>query len=308
MGKRSTVYNNLVQDKWSQVNKENKALLDEWLQYLHSVDRSQLTIDQYENDFKIWAVWNLEFGKDKFFVDMTKRDVINFQGYCLKLGHSSSRVRRLRSTVSSLSNYIENILDDEYPTFRNIINKIEAPKLEKVREKLVLEEEQITNTLDTLLEEGQYQMACYFALGAYSGSRKSELLRFKVDYFDESFISDGLYKTPEKIKTKGRGKAGKPLNKYTIVVYFKPFLEAWLEERKKLGIESEWLFVSYNGENKSWEKAEISTANSWASRITKILGESFYAHSLRHYYTTSLHKAGIPAEAIKEINGWESVE
>ena len=78
---------------------------------------------------KIFLVWILEYAKNKEFVDINKRDLIKFQGYCLNtLGHSPNRVRTMRSAISSLSIYIENILDDVYPDFRNIVNKIESAK------------------------------------------------------------------------------------------------------------------------------------------------------------------------------------
>lgn len=304
---RSTVYNKIVEDKYPLTNKENQDLLIEWMEYLHSIDRSQKTIEGYESDFKIWCVWCMENAKDKYFVDITKRDVMRFQGYCLNtLGHSPARVRRLRSSISSLSNYIENILDDEYPNFRNIINKIEAPTLEPVREKLVLDEEDVQDLLDKLVEQKKYQQACYLALAGYSGARKSELLRFKVDYFKEEYIENGLYATPEKIKTKGRGKMGKPLIKWTIAKFFDPYLKLWLDERERLGIDSEWLFVTRKDDE--YSQAKVSTADSWAQTITRFLGQPFYAHSQRHYYTTMLHKAGIPTEIIKGIVGWSSVE
>ena len=43
------------------------------------------------------------------------------------------------------------------------------------------------------------------------------LTRFKASYFDkENLICDGaLYKTPEKMQTKGRGQRGKLLDVYT---------------------------------------------------------------------------------------------
>ena len=56
-------------------------------------------------------------------------------------GNSPARVRRLRAALSSLGNFVESVLDEEYPNFRNIINKIEAPVLEPVREKTVLTDE-----------------------------------------------------------------------------------------------------------------------------------------------------------------------
>ena len=82
------------------------------------------------------------------------------------------------------------------------------------------------------------------SLAINSGRRKAELPRFKVDYFkDENVRFGSLYKTPEKVKTKGRGK-GKYLELYVMKNDFDPYLNLWLDERKRLGIESEWLFPS----------------------------------------------------------------
>jgi integrase len=307
MGKRSTVYNNIVGDKYELVNEDNQELLEEWKEYMTSVDRSQKTIRGYESDYKIWAVFCYENCKDKYFVDITKRDIIKFQNYCLKLGHSPSRVRRLRSTLSSLSNYIENILDDEYPDFRNIINKIEAPSLTTVREKLVLSMDQFEELLGKLVEDKHYQEACALALAGFSGARKSELYRFKVSYFDDKNIKNGLYENPEKIKTKGRGNNGKMLTKWTIRKYFEPYLKLWIEQREIDNINSEWLFVTKDS-NRDYIQAKVSTLNSWADTISKYLGERYYFHSSRHLFVTNLVRAQIPSQIIKEIVGWNGIE
>lgn len=309
MAKRKTVYNNIVGDKYELVNKKNRQLLKEWVEYLNGINRSNLTIEQYENDFRIWAVWNFDNADDKEFFIINKRDVVRFQGYLLnELGHSPARVRRLRSTLSSLSNYVENMLDEDYPNFRNIIAKIEAPALIKVRETTIMEECDVEETLNKLTNEKRYQQACYLALAVYGGARKSELLRFKVDYFNEENIVPnlGLYKTPESIKTKGRSKMGKMLQKYTIVKYFKPHLDNWLQEREDLGIDSEWLFVTRD-ENGKYVQAKISTANSWTKTINSNMDDDFYSHASRHFFATYLYKAGVPADVIKQIVGWENV-
>ena len=112
-------------------------------------------------------------------------------------------MRRVKSTLSSLSNYVEAILDDEYENFKPIIRKIENPANEKVFTKTVLSDEQVQGMLDYWVEKGKYDKACILALAAFSGRRKSELPRFKVSYFDdENIIYGSLYKTPEKIQTK----------------------------------------------------------------------------------------------------------
>jgi hypothetical protein len=138
-----------------------------------------------------------------------------------------------------------------------------------------------------------------------SGSRKAEILRFKVGYFtDENIKYGALYKTPEKMKTKGRGSKGKLIVRYVIVNKFKPYFDLWMKQREELGIQGDELF--WNKRNGIWKPADISTLNSWAITFSNILGVDLYWHCNRHYFTTALCKANIPAYIIKDIVGWES--
>lgn len=292
----------------SQINPENIRLIEDYMTYLKSIQRSENTLRGYLNDLHIFMVWNLQNNKNKLFVELSKRDIISYQNWLLNNNENSpARVRRLKSTLSSLSNYIENILDDEYEGYRPIIRRVESPINQPVREKTILEDEQIDKLLDFLVEKKQYAKACCLALAACSGRRKSELLRFKVEYFnDENIIYGSLYKTPEKIKTKGRG-LGKFLTAYVMSNKFKPYLDLWLNQRKEMGIESEWLFPTQD-KNGEWIQMNPDTLNSWALTFTNFLGVDFYWHSLRHYFCTQLARLNIPDSVIKEIIGWESLE
>lgn len=302
---RSTKMNFITSDeKLSQVNPENTQLLRDFLDYLRSVQRSETTIHGYENDIQIAWVWCLENNNNKFFVDWTKRNVVSYQNWLLNNNSNSpARIRRLKAALSSLSNFIESVLDDEYPNFRNIINKVENPVNRPVREKTVWEDEELESLLDKLTERGQYEKACFLALAMYSGRRKAELCRFKVSDFDDTnLVCDGaLYKSAP-IKTKGRG-GGKMINCYTLANKFKPYLEMWMAKRDELHINSEWLFPN---PRKSDEPISISTVNSWSNTFSRLSGKPAYIHSLRHYFTTSLAKAGIPDGVIQSIVAWES--
>lgn len=308
---RTTVYNKVVDDEnYKLVNEENKELLDEFIDYLHSIDRSDLTIKNYISDIKIFYTWNLEHNKNKFFVDFAKRDMVKFQNYMLNvMGLSSNRIRRLRASLSSMSNFIEAILDEDFPQFRNIINKIPAPEKQAVREKTVLQDDEVQKLLDYLVENKEYQQACVFALAWASGSRKSELLRFKVSYFtDDNIIYGSLYKTPEKIKTKGRSKKGKMIERFVLKNKFKPYFDLWMEERKRLEVDEEIdeLFVVKKVDG--WQPMKESSLNYYAELFSKHLNVDFYFHCLRHNFTTELIRAGIPAEVIKDIVGWNSLD
>lgn len=289
-----------------QVNPENTRLVNDYISYLKSTQKAETTIKVYRNDLDIAMVWCLRNNSNKFFINWTKRDIVSFQNWLINENeNSAARVRRIKATLSSMSNFVENILDDEYPDFRNIIHKVENPVNQPTREKTVLEDEQLEDLLNELVNKKKYEKACMLALAMSSGRRKSELVRFKVSYFDDkNIILGSLYKTPEKVRTKGRGN-GKYIHCYTLVSRFKPYLDLWLEERSKKGIDSEWLFPMPEDSTKHI-KAE--TLNSWANTFTRILGVPFYFHCLRHYFVTYLIKAGIPEDVVTEIIAWDSAE
>lgn len=304
---RETIYNKITNpNKLSKINPKNNELLEGFLDYLVSIDRSKGTIESYKNDIQIFFCWNVEHNDNKYFVDLTKREIAKFQKYAMSdWGWSSSRLGRVKSSLSSMSNYIENILDDEIENFRPIIRKIESPPKTPVRDKTVITDDEVNVTLEKLIKDGKNIVACAFALAAFSGARKSELLRFKVHYFDDKNIMQGaaLYKTPETIQTKGRGSHGKALYKYTLLD-FKKYLDLWELEKKEKGyVESEYIFTHPNG-----KVIPISALDTYAKIISKYLGKHFYFHALRHQLCTRLFKIGLPSDIIQSYFGWSSAD
>lgn len=291
----------------SQVNPENMRLKEDFISYLQSVQRSPKTIAGYSNDLDIFWVWNLQHNGNKFFPKISKRDYASYQHWLInENGNSPARVRRLKSAISSLSNYVEAILDDEeeFKDFRSSVRKIENPAMQQVRKKTVWEDDALDNLLDELTAMGQYKKACALALATCSGRRKAELCRFRVDDFkDDNLVCGGaLYKTSEPIQTKGFG-LGKYIYCYTLAKKFKPYFDAWMAERERKHIESEWLLPAFDNAE---QQMSDTTLNSWANTFSRMTGEDFYWHSLRHYFTTHLSKLGLPDNVIQEIVGWES--
>ena len=290
----------------SQVSAENKELLSDFLDYLRSVQRSEATIAGYENDIQIAWVWNLLHNNNIPYPEWTKRQIVRYQNWLLnENGNSPARVKRLKASLSSLGNYIENVLDEDYPNFRNIINKVESPVNQPVREKTVFTDDQINTLLNELTIKGHYDKACALALALYSGRRKSEILRFHVnDFSDDKLVCGGsLYKTG-KIKTKGRGVQGKQLECFCLARQFKPYLQRWMNYREEHNIESEWLFPSKTNTD---EHMGVSTMNSWATTFSRILGVDFYWHAMRHMTVTMFIRAGIPETAIQQYIGWSDI-
>lgn len=308
--KRTVTYNSLTSPELiAQVNSNNKRLMEDFLAYCASTGISEGTVKQYDHDLDIFFVWVLQHADNKDFVKITKRDFVAFQSWLINTNkNSSARVRRLKSCISSLSNYVENVLDDEegYAGYHSIIRKIPSPPKAPKQEKTVWTQEELDHLLQSLVEMGEYKKACFVALGIYSGRRKAELTIYRVcDFDDENLLCNGaLYRTKDKIKTKGRG-TGKYMYCYTLAKPFKPYFDMWMQERERLGIHSDWLFPDANNPE---EPLKISTINSWTDLFSRITGKEFYMHSLRHACVSNLSRAGLPDNAIQMFIGWDSAD
>lgn len=304
---RKTIYNENATADWEKVSAENKKLVKEFLSYCKSNDRSPQTIRQYGEWLKVFFCWNYKENGDKFFVDLKKRDFVSYFGYLRDLGASPNRIATLKSALSSFSSEIELLYDDVYPTFKNQIRGLEPVHIQKIREKTVMSADEINETLKKLVDEKDYQTACFLSLVCSCGARKAELIQMKPSFFcPENEVFGGyMYKTPP-IRSKGRGKTGKIINKYVIKNMFRPYFDLWIKERKAKGIVCDYLFVTQK--DGKFIPATISTANGFARKISKVSGKDFYVHAGRHFFCTLLRSMDLPDDVIVQIFSWESAD
>ena len=303
----------VIQHRWatpeivSQFNTENVLFGQKWLEHLAATDHSDSTIHSYKYNLNVIWYWNLVYNGNKLFVEWDKPDVTAFQAWStLECSHSPARIRHLKSTVASMSNYVEDILDKQYPEFRKVTNRIPNPTLYNVLDKSVFTMHDINIALRHLTFSCQFEKACCLALAVCSGRRKAELLRFKLsDFTEDRLVCDGaLYKSAP-IRTKGRGRNGKKLECFILAKQFKPYFDRWMKYRERHNIHSEWLFPSPNNPTVSISE---STITSWCDKIGEVLPAPFYWHSMRHLIVTAFKKAGIPDSVIKEYLGWDSID
>ena len=292
----------ITDKEFEQVNPDNIELIDDFIIYCESVDKATTTITAYKSNLRIWMMWFKDNLNNKSFLEIQKRDIVKFQNWCLKREMSPARIRGLRSAASSLSDYIKSMMDDLAPNFANLINDIPAPSLSAVREKTILSDEQIEKLLSDLVEQNRYQQACFVAVLAGSGMRKSEVIQCDVDWFicEKAVLYEGMYVSPE-IRTKGKGKLGKPMKKYIIQDIVDKYIKLWMDEREKLGIESDSLFViKRKGE---WCGIKGSTVDSWMDLFSRLTEEVCYAHAFRHYAGTWLKRNGVSIDVIRDFFG-----
>lgn len=291
----------------AQINPKNQQLADRFLKNF-ATKRSPNSVISYRSNLNIFMCWNILWNENKFFVDIKKYELMDFFDFCVtELKWGSNRYAQMHSCLSSFSTWIENIYDEKYPTFRNLLPKIEKLPKEAVRKKSVFKKEELDKLMDWLGEQGKVNEQCLLALIMSSGSRASELLRFTTDMIDENHTAfEGLFlETTEDVRVKGRGVNGKYIPRYLIKDIFLPYYKQWLSVReqimKETGKDHNFIFIRPDG-----EPALISTIRSWMEKWDDVLDKHWYPHAGRHFWTTYLLSIGLEKELIQELQKWSS--
>ena len=291
----------------SQINPENIKLMERFLKNF-ATKRSPKSVTVYKSNLQIFFCWCVENLDNKAFKDLKKLNFLDFFDYALtELKWSPARFAQMASCLSSFSDWIETYMDDVegYEDFRNIVKKVEKPAKEAVREKTVLQKEDIDKIFTTLEEDKKVQEQCLLALAISCGARVSELARFTIDLIDEdNTVFDGLFlKTTEKIKTKGRGTTGKMLDKFILKDMFLPYYKKWLPIReqimKETGQEHDYIFITKDG-----NPANADRLRDWIGTWGDIVNQPSYPHMYRHYQISLLKKLEIDDDLIVYLTGW----
>lgn len=290
-----------------QINPQNKMLVDRFLKNF-ATKRSPNSVVVYRSNLSIFMCWNLLYNDNEFFIDLKKYNFMDFFDFAVtELRWSSQRFAQMHSSLCSFSDWIENIYDDKYPNFRNIVKKIEKPAKEFVRKKSIFKKEELDELMKWLGEENKPCEQCLLALMMASGSRVSELARFTTTIIDENNTAfEGLFlETTDEIRVKGRGVNGKSLIRYIVKDLFLPYYKKWLPIREQImkenGKEHDYVFIRYDG-----EPASVSTFRTWTERWDEVLSKHLYPHSMRHFYCTYLLSIGLEKQLVQEIIGWQS--
>lgn len=294
------------------INPKNKKLME---LYLKDKSRkcSDATMKVYKSNLNIFFCWNVVYNDNKYYPEIKKVELSEFFDFLVNdLKIQGKRFSHYRSVLSTLSDIVIKYYDDDFPTFKNIINTIIEPiPKDAVREKTILTEEEVEFLLDVLKSKNKNQEACCFALAVYSGMRIAEIEQMTIDMIDrENSLSFGgvSLQTTKKIRTKGFGKQGKVIHKHIVKDLFLPYFDSWIEERSKiisdLGIEDHgFLFIKKNG-----ERATQHVIRNWADKWSKIVDKTVYLHCLRHNLVTYLTKLGLGSDFIIAFMGWSSAD
>jgi len=292
------------------ISLENKKLMKMFLKNKNA-KCSDKTIIGYTSDLNIYFCYNVMENDNKFFINTKKIELSDFFDYGLvELHWSGNRFSRMRSLMRSFSDFIVDFLDEDYPDFKNLIDKAVAkvPKI-PVRKKTILLPEQVYKLRDTLIKEGKLQQATYLMLLAGSGSRVSESIVIDTDIIDENNTAFGgiFLETTKDIKTKGHGKNGYMISRFIIKDVFLPIYKEWLPVReeimKRKNKVHNSMFIKSNG-----DPVKVSTVHSWMAAWEEILGVDIYIHAFRHFMVSDLARKGCSSDFIVAVLKWKSAD
>lgn len=289
------------------INPENVKLMNRFLKNF-ATKRSPKSVTVYQSNLNIFFCWCVENLENRPFIKLKRLDFLDFFDYALvELKWSPNRFAQMASCLSSFSDWIETYYGDVegYENFRNLVKKIEKPAKETVREKTILQKEDIDKIFEVLEEQNKIQEQCLLALAISCGARVSELARFTVDLIDENnTVFDGLFlKTTGKIQTKGRGITGKMLDKFILKDMFLPYYKRWLPIREQIMKENDkehdFIFITKDG-----SPANADRLRDWISNWGDIVGRPSYPHLYRHRHISMLRENSVDDDLIVYLTGW----
>lgn len=305
--------------EWAEVNEWNRFILDDFLS--NSTELSPKSLKAYHSNLRIFFIWVKDNLNNKQLTDIKSLEYKRYQNWLVNRDCSSADVCNKRAAISSLNNYVELYYGDEFPMFRNFINKsIKRPPPSFVHEKEPLTKAEFNHLIAVLEERGEWQKIAYLKFTLETGCRRAESAQITKDLVNaepivkersvvdddgnESIVKIVQYRTPL-IRCKGKGKTGKQRR----LVFGQESMDAfkkWLDVRGDDACPA--MFVTkHRGEICV---AQPETFNSWATKtFTPIVGRRFHPHLLRESRATqAVVEEGKNITAVQKLLGHESSE
>lgn len=306
----------ITETEWNEVCEFNRELLADFI--LNSAELSPKTRYVYESNLKMWFVWVKDNLKNKKQIEITPLDYKRFQNWMLNRGCSSSDINNKRAAISSLNGYLEIYYHEEYPLFRNFINKsIKRPPKNAVNEKQPLTKEEFDHLIEVLAERGEWQKIAYLVFTLDTGCRRAESRQLLKDVVNVKpirrqrkiinpeggeEIREVIFYQTHPIRCKGAGITGK-VRRFTFSEHTMSVLRKWIEERGE--DTCPYMFIAkYGGEI---HQVSETLFNVWArDTFTPIVGRRVHPHQMRTSRATQLAEEGVDIEVVRKLLGHEN--
>ncbi|ASA22762.1 tyrosine-type recombinase/integrase [Paenibacillus donghaensis] len=285
------------EQKWQMVNEDYRNLVEE---YISVQAHSQKTKIQYRSCLRQFGYYIYKSMNNKFLYDISKRDFLRYISFLRDTRKMSSSAIGLRKAcVSSLCNYIENVVADDdknYKMFRNFTRGLPAITKNSVYNKVKISKDDYDLIMKTMVNDKNYLGAAWVAFAFNVGARRAEIPQFKTEILNYPIVEGGGYTMSHIIRLKGRGEDGKQ-EPYMVNEEALQYAKLWIEKRD---YEAEYIFTTkYSGETGSMSEA-------WANEFCKetlsnILGRRINPHLFKASCVTYLLEVKkIPIEIVSK--------
>jgi integrase/recombinase XerD len=280
MAERGRVYNKIyTPELWEQVNKENKTIMNDYLEEYKQRKKAKGTISQYFNDLRIVMIFILNELGNQSLLDLKKKDFRRFNIWCQDKNMSNARVNRLMSSIRSMLTYVED--DEEYDYDINFASKVKGLQKDPVKiteDNFFMSYEQIFKIRDELIKRGELKLAVLHMILFDSAGRRNEV---------HQILKLGILEG-----NKTNIVIGKRAKKFQLVYLndTKELIREYLEERGEDDIDSLWII----GKGDKKRPASYESIYDWVLKISKIFSEiegreiNIFCHSYRHSRVESL--------------------
>src|SRR5690625_421062 len=181
---RAQKADDVTDEMWALVNEDYRSLVEESLEVQN---HSPATKVQYTSGLKQFGYYVYESMNNKPLYKITKRDFLRYMSHLRDRGLSSSALNFKKACVSSLSNYIENVVsgeDENYEKFRNFTRGLPAIPRNRVYDKVKVTKEEFDLMMETLEGDENYLGMAWLAVAFLVGARRSEIIQFKSEIVD----------------------------------------------------------------------------------------------------------------------------
>lgn len=287
----------VTDEKWNLVNEDYRTLVEE---FVSVQNHSPQTKSQYTSGLKQFGYFVFSSMNNKPFYKITKRDFLRYLSYLRDdRKMSSSGMGLKKACVSSLCNYIENVVaddDENYKTFRNFTRGLPAIPKNRVYDKVKVTYDEFMEMMKVLESDENYLGMAWLSAAMLVGARRSELIQFKTEILDYKIPEGQNYILSHLVRGKGKSTDGKPLE-YMIPLEVLEFWKKWIEVR---GYESEYIFTTkYNGEIRP---VSPSWADYFCSEVlSPILGRRINVHIFKNSCITYHLERGIDINLVSRF-------
>lgn len=287
----------VTDEMWKEVNSDYRELVEE---FISVQNHSPQTKKQYTSSLRQFG-WFLKTSmNNKPLYKVTKRDFLRYLSYLRDdRKMSSSGINLKKASVSSLCNYIENVVADEeknYRSFRNFTRGLPPVPKNRVYEKEKVTYEEFQEMMKVLEGDENYLGMAWLATAFLVGARRSEIIQFRTEILNYKIPEGQNYVLSHVVRGKGESIDGKPLE-YMIPLEVLDYWKKWIEVR---GYESEYIFTTtYNGEH---GQMSPSWSNYFCTEVlSNILGRRINVHIFKNSCVTYHLENGVDISIVSEF-------